>query len=89
MGISGDLYNLLESYLLDRLQRDVLNGHNLTAELVLAGVPKVQFRTHSLVKLFGNGTSLYTIVRKAGWPAILGYTGEICDTGIMLGFVTF
>ena len=24
-----------------------------------------------------------------GWPAILGYTGEICHTGIMLGFMTF
>ena len=63
MGISEDLYNLLENYLLGRLQRDILNRHNLTAELVLAGVPRVQFRTYSLVKLFGDGTSLFTIVK--------------------------
>ena len=36
MGISGDLYNLLENYLSDRLQRVVLNGQHSSWSDVLA-----------------------------------------------------
>ena len=40
MGISGELYNLLESYLLGRLQRVVLNRQTSSWRPVLAGVPQ-------------------------------------------------
>ena len=38
MGISGELYNLLENYLLGRFQRVVLNGQASSWRPVLAGV---------------------------------------------------
>ena len=38
MGISGELYNLLENYLSGRLQRVVLNGQKSLWRPVLAGV---------------------------------------------------
>ena len=38
MGISGELYNLLESYLSGRLQKVVLNGQASLWRSVLAGV---------------------------------------------------
>ena len=40
MGISGELYNLLESYLSGRLQRVLLNGQSSSWKPVLAGVPQ-------------------------------------------------
>ena len=40
MGISGDLFNLLESYLSGRLQKVVLNVQASSWRPVLAGVPQ-------------------------------------------------
>ena len=39
MGISGELYNLLENYLLGRLHKFILNGQNSSWKPVLAVVP--------------------------------------------------
>ena len=39
MGISGELYSLLENYLSSRFQRVVLNGQTSLWRPVLAGVP--------------------------------------------------
>ena len=40
MGVSGQLLNLLENYLTNRLQRVLLNGQNSAWAPVLAGVPR-------------------------------------------------
>ena len=40
MGISGDLFNLLESYLSGRLQKVVLNVQTSSWRPVLASVPQ-------------------------------------------------
>ena len=40
MGISGQLYNLLENYLAGRHQRVTLNGQTPSWRPVLAGVPQ-------------------------------------------------
>ena len=40
MGISGELYNLLENYLSDRFQRVILNGQFSSWKTILAGVPQ-------------------------------------------------
>ena len=78
MGISGELYNLLEYYLSGRFQRVVLNGQTSFWRPVLAGVPQgsilgpLLFLTYmndfpnelkSNVKLFADGTTLFTIVK--------------------------
>ena len=78
MGISGELYNFLESYLSGRLQRVVLNGQRSSWRPVLAGVHQgsnfgpllfliyfndLRNELKSNVKLFVNDTSLFTIVK--------------------------
>ena len=78
MGISGDLFNLLENYLSDRLQRVALNGQTSLWRPVLAGVPQGSIlgsllflvnindlpnELKSNAKLFADDTSLLTIVK--------------------------
>ena len=77
-GISGELYNLLESYLSGRFQRVILNGQSSPWKPFLAGVPQgsilgpLLFLVYindlpnglkSNAKLFANDTSLFTIVK--------------------------
>ena len=72
-GIQGNLYNILENYLLNRQQRVVLNGQESDWREVLAGVPQgsVLFLVYindlpenlrSSVKLFADDTSLFSTV---------------------------
>ena len=78
VGISGDLFNLLENYLSGRLQRVVLNGQTSSWRPVLAGVRQgsilgpLLFLVYindlpnglkSNAKLFADDTSLFTIVK--------------------------
>ena len=78
MGISRDLFNLLENYLSVRLQRVVLNGQTSSWRPVLAGVPQGSIlgphlflvyindlpnELKSNTKLFADDTSLFTIVK--------------------------
>ena len=78
MGISGDLFNLLENYLSGRLQRVILNRQTSSWRPVLAGVPQGSILSPLLflvyvndlpnelksnAKLFADGTSLFTIVK--------------------------
>ena len=78
MGISGELYNLLESYLSGRFQRVLLNGQSSSWKPVLAGVPQGSILgplffvvyindlpngLKSNAKLFADDTSLFTIVK--------------------------
>ena len=78
MGISGELCNLLESYLSGRFQRVLLNGQSSSWKPVLAGVPQgsilgpLLFLVYisdlpnglkSNAKLFADDTSLFTIVK--------------------------
>ena len=78
MGISGELYNLLENYLSDRFQWVLLNGQASSWRPVLAGVPQGSIlgpllfliyindlpnELKSNAKLFADDTSLFTIVK--------------------------
>ena len=78
MGISGELFKLLENYLTGRFQRVVLNGQTSSWRPILAGVPQgsilgpLLFLVYindlpngliSNAKLFADDTSLFTIVR--------------------------
>ena len=78
MGISGELYNLLENYLSNRFQRVLLNGQASSWRPVLAGVPQGSIlgpllfliyindlpnELKSNAKLFADDTSLFTIVK--------------------------
>ena len=78
MGISGELYNLLENYLSGRVQRVILNGQMSTWQPILAGVLQGSIlgpllfliyindlpdELKSQTKLFADDTSLFTIVK--------------------------
>ena len=78
MGISGELYNLLENYLSDRFQRVLLNGQASSWRPVLAGVSQGSIlgpllfliyindlpnELKSNAELFADDTSLFTIVK--------------------------
>ena len=78
MGISGELYDLLENYLSGRFQRVVLNGQTSLWRPFLAGVPQGSIlgplpflvyindlpdRLKCNAKLFADDTSLFTIVK--------------------------
>ena len=70
MGISGQIYNLLEKYLSDRFQRVILNGQFSLWKQILAGVPQgsilgliyindLPSGLKSNVKFFADDTSLF------------------------------
>ena len=78
MGISGEVYNLLEYYLSNRFQRVLLNGRKSSWRLFLAGVPQGSILgpllfliyTNDLpnylkptAKLFADDTSLFTVLK--------------------------
>ena len=78
MGISGELYNLLENYLSDRFQRVILNGQFSLWKPIVASVPQgsilgpLLFLIYindlpnglkSNAKLFADETSLFTSVK--------------------------
>ena len=78
MGISGELYDLLENYLSGRLQRVILNGQTSSWRPILAGVPQGSIlgpllfliyindlpnELKSNAKLFPDDTSLFIIVK--------------------------
>ena len=84
-GISGNLYNLLQSFLSNRQQRTVLNGKSSAWGNISAGVPQgsvlgplmflvyINDLTKDLkctVKLFADDTSIFTIVRDPNVAAI-------------------
>ena len=78
MGVSGELYNLLENHLSDRFQRVLLNGQASSWRQDLAGVPQGSIldpllfliyindlpnELKSNAKLFANDTSPFAIVK--------------------------
>ena len=78
MGISEELYNLLENYLSGRLQRVILNGQTSSQRPILAGVPprvnivsttfshlhkRSTQRIKSNAKFFADDASHFTIVK--------------------------
>ena len=78
VGISGDLFNLLDNYLSDGLQRIVLNGKTSSWRPVLVGAPQGSIlgpllflvcindlpnELNSNSKLFADDKSLFTIVK--------------------------
>ena len=78
MGISGELYELIDSYLSGIFQRVILNGQTSSWRPVLARVPQGSIlgpllfiiyindlpnRLKSDAKLFADDTSLFTIVK--------------------------
>ena len=86
MGISGELYNLLENYLSGRFQRVILNGQHCSWKPILAGIPhgsilglllflnyvnELPNELKSNLKLFADDTSLFTIVTDANESATI------------------
>ena len=78
LGISGELYNLLENYLSDRFQRVILNGQFSSWKPILAGVPQGSIlgplfflicindlpnELKSNAKLFADDRSLFTLLK--------------------------
>ena len=78
MGISGELYNLLENYLPGRFQRVILNGQHSSWKPILAGVPQGSIlgpllfliyindlpnELKSNLKLFADDTRFFTMVK--------------------------
>ena len=78
VGISGELYSLLENYLSGRFQRVILNGQHSSWKPILAGVPQGSIlgpllfliyindlpnELKSIVKLLADDTSLFTVVK--------------------------
>ena len=78
MGISGELYDVLENYLSGRLQRVILNGQTSSWRPILAGVPQGSIlgpllflisindlpnKLKSNDKLFADDISPFTIVK--------------------------
>ena len=81
LGISGNLLNLIKSFLSDRYQRVLLNGQSSEWEKIKAGVPQgsilgplfflayindLSNGMSSTLKLFADDTSLFSIVHKVG-----------------------
>ena len=77
IGISGNLLNLFRSFLNDRYQRVVINGQHSDWAPILAGVPQGSIlgpllfliyindlpdNLNSLIKLFADDTSLFSMV---------------------------
>ena len=58
MGISGELYNLLENYLASRHQRVILNGQTPSWRPVLAGVSKGSILSPLLFLVYINDLSM-------------------------------
>ena len=54
MGISGELYNLLENYLSGRIQKVVLNGQMPKWKPVLAGIPQGSVLVPLLLLIYIN-----------------------------------
>ena len=78
IGISEELYNLLENYLSDRFQRVILNGQFSSWKPILAGIPQRSILSPLLfliyindlpndlksnAKLFADDTSRFTLVK--------------------------
>ena len=78
MGISGELYDLLQNYISGRLQRVILTGQTSSWRPILAGVPQGSIlgplffliyindlpnKLKSNAKLFADDTSLFAIVK--------------------------
>ena len=77
MGINGNFLKLVESFLSNRYQRVVLNGHASSWADVKAGVPQgsilgpfflmcisdLSENLKSTVKLFADGTSIFHVVK--------------------------
>ena len=85
MGISGELFKLLENYLTGRFQRGVLNGQTSSWRPILAGALQgsilgpLLFLVYindlpngliSNAKLFADDTSLFTIVKDKNESAL-------------------